>query len=48
MPTFSPTSGTGRHVGLAALVAAIVPATGPAATAQVPGSHPGGGCGTHD
>ncbi|MFJ6555092.1 serine hydrolase domain-containing protein [Streptomyces luteogriseus] len=48
MPTFSPTSGTGRRAGLAALVAATVLATGPAATAQAPGSRSGGDCGTHD
>lgn len=48
MPTFLPTSGTGRRIGLAALVAATVLATGPAATAQAPGSRSGRDCGTHD
>ncbi|PPS69381.1 MULTISPECIES: serine hydrolase domain-containing protein [Streptomyces] len=48
MPTFSPTSETGRRIGLAALVVATVLATGPVATAQAPGSRSGGDCGTHD
>ncbi|MGW0841273.1 serine hydrolase domain-containing protein [Streptomyces sp. NPDC002787] len=48
MPTFLPTSETGRRIGLAALVAAIVLATGPAATARAPGSRSGGDCGAHD
>lgn len=47
MPSFLPTSETGRRIGLAALVAATVLATGPAATAQAPGAHSGGDCGTH-
>ncbi|MBD0838615.1 serine hydrolase domain-containing protein [Streptomyces sp. TRM68416] len=48
MPTFSPTSGTGRRIGLAALVVATVLATVPAAAAHVPGSRSGGDCGTHE
>ncbi|MCL8010880.1 serine hydrolase [Streptomyces sp. AS02] len=48
MPTISPTAGTGRRIGLAALVAATVLTTGPAATARSPGSPSGGDCGTHE
>lgn len=48
MSTFLPTSETGKRVGLAALVAAVVLATGPAATAQAPDSSSAVDCGTHD
>lgn len=48
MPTFLLTSETGKRVGLAALVTAIVLATGATATAQAPDSRPAVDCGTHD
>ncbi|MER5375703.1 serine hydrolase domain-containing protein [Streptomyces sp. NPDC002553] len=48
MPTFLPITETGRRAGLAALVAAVVLATGPAATAQAPDSRAARNCGTHD
>ncbi|HSX96278.1 MAG TPA: serine hydrolase domain-containing protein [Streptomyces sp.] len=48
MTTFLPTSETGKRVGLAALVAAVVLATGPTATARTPDPRPAADCGTHD
>ncbi|EMF58270.1 MULTISPECIES: serine hydrolase domain-containing protein [Streptomyces] len=49
MPTFLPNSTTGRRVGLAALMTAVVlAATGPTATARTPGPRSAVDCGTHD
>jgi D-alanyl-D-alanine carboxypeptidase len=48
MPTFLSTKATARRVGLAALVSAVVLATGPTATAQAPDPGVAVDCGTHD
>ncbi|MBP5873965.1 serine hydrolase [Streptomyces scabiei] len=48
MLTFPTTSRTGRRLGPAALMTAVVLATGPTATAQTPAPRPAVDCGTHD